>query len=344
LLHMRFRTYLAILAVLALGLAACNGDDNGDTGDNGDNGEQAGTGEVVLAEEVETDELYGIGIQQDNEALKQAIDDQLADIIADGTYEGIYSDWFEGEVPERFQGGDGEATSGDTDYGDLGLIDEGTLRVGSDIDFAPFEFIEAGEPRGFDVDLMNEIGDRLDLEVEFVNTGFDGIFSQLAIGEFDAIISAITITEERRETIEFSEPYFAANQGLATLDGSDINGVGDLTAETRVAVQAATTGAEYAQANFDVTIVEFPTSPAAFAALESGQVDAVFIDLPVIGARIAGTLEDEADAPVADDEAVDDDALEEGEDDAATDTDADADADAEGDADSDMDDTDDTDA
>jgi ABC-type amino acid transport substrate-binding protein len=306
-LHTRLRSLLAILAVLALGLSACNGDDGNGDGDT--EGAQTGTGGVVLAEEVETDELYGIGIQQDNEALKQAIDDQLADIIADGTYEDIYSTWFEGEVPERFQGGDGEVESADADYGDLGLIEEGQIRVGSDIDFAPFEFIEDGEPRGFDIDLMNEIGDRLGLEVEFVNTGFDGIFSQLAIGEFDAIISAITITAERRETIEFSEPYFAANQGLATLEGSEVTGVGDLGEGVRVAVQAATTGAEYASSNFtEAEIVEFPTSPAAFAALESGQVDAVFIDLPVIGARIEGTLEDDTDAPVGDDEAVDDDA------------------------------------
>jgi ABC-type amino acid transport substrate-binding protein len=336
---MRFRTYLAILAVLALALTACNGDSNGD-GDGGttDDG-TAGAGGVVLAEEVETDELYGIGIQQDNQALKDAIDDQLADIIADGTYEDIYEEWFPGGiVPEQFQGGDGEAESGDADDGDLGLIEEGTIRVGSDIDFAPFEFIESGEPQGFDIDLMNEIADRLGLDVEFVNTGFDGIFSQLAIGEFDAIISAITITEERRETIEFSEPYFAANQGLATLEGSDVNGVDDLTSESRVAVQAATTGAEYAAANFtDVEIVEFPTSPAAFAALDSGQVDAVFIDLPVIGARIAGTLDDEADAPAVDDEAVDDEALEEDDDSDATDAEATEDADAEATEDADAD-------
>jgi ABC-type amino acid transport substrate-binding protein len=299
-LHTRLRRYLAVLAVLALALAACNGDDPTDTEEdaNGEPAAPAADAGVILAEEVETDELYGIGIQQDNDALKQAIDGQLADIIADGTYEEIYSTWFEGEVPERFQEGDpanGEAPD------DLGLIEEGQIRVGSDIDFAPFEFIEAGEPRGFDIDLMNEIGDRLGLEVEFVNTGFDGIFSQLAIGEFDAIISAITITEERRETIEFSEPYFAANQGLATLEGSEITGVGDLGEGVRVAVQAATTGAEYAANNFtEAEIVEFPTSPAAFAALESGQVDAVFIDLPVIGARIEGTLEDEDGAAAGD--------------------------------------------
>jgi ABC-type amino acid transport substrate-binding protein len=295
-LRTRFRSTLAILALMALVLAGCNGGGDGDDGGETGGGEGgAGSGGVVLAEEVETDELYGIGIQQDNQALKEAIDAQLADIIADGTYEEIYSTWFEGEVPERFQSsGDGGGEAGDTDPGDLGLIEEGSIRVGSDIDFAPFEFIEDGEPRGFDVDLMNEIGERLGLEVEFVNTGFDGIFSQLAIGEFDAIISAITITEERRQTIEFSEPYFAANQGLATLEGSDITSVDDLGSETRLGVQAATTGAEYAASTFtDVEIVEFPTSPAAFAALESGQIDAVFIDLPVIGARIAGTLEEE---------------------------------------------------
>jgi ABC-type amino acid transport substrate-binding protein len=316
--HKRLRTYLAVLAVLALALTACNGDGDDTAADDEGTGE-AGGGGVILAEEVETDELYGIGIQQDNAALKDAIDAQLAAIIADGTYEDIYSTWFEGEVPERFQSGDGEAAEGDAaDPGDLGLIDEGVLRVGSDIDFAPFEFIEAGEPQGFDIDLMTEIAERLDLEVEFINTGFDGIFSQLAIGEFDAIISAITITEERRETIEFSEPYFAANQGLATLEGSDVGGVADLTDGVRVAVQAATTGAEYASANFtDAEIVEFPTSPAAFAALDSGQVDAVFIDLPVIGARIAGTLEDETETPVGDDEAVDEEALEESDDEAA---------------------------
>lgn len=172
--------------------------------------------------------------------------------------------------------------------GDLGLANEGMMLVGSDIAFEPFEFMVDGQPEGFDIDLMNEIASRIGVEVEYQNTPFDTIFTQLSGGAFDAIISAITITPERDETIDFSDPYFAANQGLAVPEGSDITGVADFTSDTVVGVQAATTGADYALENFsDVSVQEFPTSVDAFNALASGQVDAVFIDLPVVGEQVA---------------------------------------------------------
>ncbi|MGI9016041.1 MAG: transporter substrate-binding domain-containing protein [Euzebya sp.] len=180
-----------------------------------------------------------------------------------------------------------DAATSAADSGDLGLATDGTLLVGSDIAFEPFESIVDGEPVGFDIDLMNEIAGRIGVEVEYQNTPFDTIFTQLAGGAFDAIISAITITDERDETIDFSDPYFAANQGLAVAEGSDIGGVGDITGDTIVGVQAATTGADYALENFgDATVQEFPTSVDAFNALASGQVDAVFIDLPVVGGQV----------------------------------------------------------
>lgn len=164
---------------------------------------------------------------------------------------------------------------------DLELDQAGQMLVGSDLDFAPFEFVEDGEIKGFDIDLVNEIAGRLDLEVEYLNASFDTIFTQLAAGEFDAIVSAITITEERRETIEFSEPYFAANQALVVKADSDIGGAADL-AGMDVGAQAGTTGLDYAQENFtDARVVEFPSYPAAFTALEADQLDAVIADLPV---------------------------------------------------------------
>lgn len=170
---------------------------------------------------------------------------------------------------------------------DLGLIEDGTLRVGSDINFAPFEFIEDGEEKGFDVELMNEIAERLGLEVEYVNTSFDTIFTQLAAGEFDAIISAVTITDERKETIAFSDPYFLANQALVTTKDSGIEGVDDLDGKD-VGTQAGTTGLDYAKENFtDATIKEFQDAPAGFTALSAGQVDAMFIDVPVAVEQVA---------------------------------------------------------
>lgn len=187
------------------------------------------------------------------------------------------------DATEAAAGEEGDAAA----EADLGLANEGQILVGSDIAFEPFESIVDGEPVGFDIDLMDEIASRIGLEVEYQNTPFDTIFTQLAGGAFDAIISAITITDERDQTIDFSDPYFAANQGLAVTEDSAISGVGDLDGDTVLGVQAATTGADFALENFgDSTIQEFPTSVDAFNALASGQVDAVFIDLPVVGGQV----------------------------------------------------------
>ena len=180
---------------------------------------------------------------------------------------------------------EGDGTEADAD---LGLIEDGTLLVGSDINFAPFEFIEDGEEKGFDIDLMNEIAERLGLEVEYVNTGFDNIFTQLAGGEFDAIISAVTITEERQQTIAFTDPYFQANQALVTTADSGIAGVDDLDGKD-LGTQAGTTGLDYARENFtDANIVEFPDAPAGFTAMAAGQIDAMFIDVPVAVEQVEG--------------------------------------------------------
>lgn len=175
------------------------------------------------------------------------------------------------------------------DPGDLELAEDGMIEVGTDADFAPFEFVEDGEFAGFDIDLFTEVADRLGHDIEFVNTPFDGIITALAGGQFDALISAMTITDERAETISFSDPYFAANQALSVLADADLASVDDLTEGTVVGAQAGTTGLDYAYDNFEeqgTEIREFPTSGAAFDALEGDQLDAVFIDLPAAGERV----------------------------------------------------------
>jgi ABC-type amino acid transport substrate-binding protein len=172
---------------------------------------------------------------------------------------------------------------------DLGLAQSGVLLVGSDLDFAPFEFVEGGEEKGFDIDLMNEIGSHLGVEVEYVNAAFDTIFTQLAGGEFDAVISAATITEERQQAVDFSDPYFEATQALVVATGSEIASVDDL-ADQDVGAQAGTTGLDYARETFtDSRIVEFPSYPAAFSQLEAGQIDAVLADLPAAVEAVEAT-------------------------------------------------------
>jgi ABC-type amino acid transport substrate-binding protein len=169
---------------------------------------------------------------------------------------------------------------GGTSAADLGTIQEGQLRVGSDIPYAPFEFGREGDYQGFDVDIVNEIANRLEVEAEFVKTPFDPIFRNLAQGRFDIVASAATITPERQRTVNFSEPYFPADQSLMVKRGSDIKTVDDLAGK-RIGAQLGTTGAAEARKQDAETVRTYDLVDDAFNALQNGQVDAVINDFPV---------------------------------------------------------------
>ncbi|MGH8930704.1 MAG: ABC transporter substrate-binding protein/permease [Egibacteraceae bacterium] len=265
----RPRLLLAVaVSAVALILAGCAG---------------GARGGITIAAEVDTDERYGIGVATGDDNLRRGINAALAEIVGDGTYADIFERWFpEGDIRRQLEGIAARAEGGERgDPASYELAVPGRMVVGSDLAFAPFEFVEDGESKGFDIELVTEIAGRLSVDVEFVNTSFDTIFTQLANGQFDAIVSGITITPERDESIDFSTPYFVATQGIAVLGGSVVASVADLDGKT-VAVQAATTGESYARERFAGTqVLSFPTSEAAFGALRANQVDAVFIDLPV---------------------------------------------------------------
>ncbi|KAB2860618.1 MAG: transporter substrate-binding domain-containing protein, partial [Anaerolineae bacterium] len=88
-----------------------------------------------------------------------------------------------------------------------------TIKVGTNAEYPPFESVdEEDNIIGFDVELMDAIAADAGFEIEWVNTKWDGIFTALASGEFDAVISAATITPEREEEVDFSNPYFLAGQ------------------------------------------------------------------------------------------------------------------------------------
>jgi len=179
------------------------------------------------------------------------------------------------------------AACGDDDeaVGEFDTIEAGILTVGSDIPYPPFEDFDAnGEAIGFDVELMNEIAARLDLEVRWVDTDFDTIFTQLAQGNFDVVASATTITAERELMVDFATPYFNANQALTinSNETPDIESVDDLVEGMAVAVQTGTTGAIWAKENLEpkgIVIREFVQPPDCFAALEGAQVQGAIIDI-----------------------------------------------------------------
>ncbi|MDP9227570.1 MAG: basic amino acid ABC transporter substrate-binding protein [Actinomycetota bacterium] len=181
--------------------------------------------------------------------------------------------------------GDDDDDDGGTDTGgasaDLGLITEGQLLVGTDTPFPPFEIGKPPDLSGYDIEVVNAIADKIGLEVTYQDTSFDTIFRDTAQGKFDLAVAASTITPEREQTVDFSDPYYEANQSLMVATGSDIATVDDLGGKT-VGAQDATTGEDYANEETGAAEVRgFPEGPDAINALRAGQVDAVIIDQPV---------------------------------------------------------------
>ena len=169
--------------------------------------------------------------------------------------------------------------------------EEGVLTVGSDIPYPPFEFRKGGKLVGLDIDLIEEIASRLELETDITDTSFDTIFTQLAGGRFDVVIAASTVTPEREKEVNFSDPYYNNQQSLTinTEEGEPIASIDELASGATVAVQNGTTGKAYAEENVPegVQIRSFPEGPDTFTALEAGQVDAVIHDEPTALAEIA---------------------------------------------------------
>ncbi len=159
--------------------------------------------------------------------------------------------------------------------------DLGTVTIGTNAEYPPFEFVdEESDITGFDIELMEAIAAEAGFDYEFVNTRWDGIFVALASGEFDAVISAATITAERAEMVNFSDPYFNAGQRLAVrADETEIAGPEDLAGK-KVGVQLGTTGDIWLTDNTEAEVVRYDENTLAFQALANEDVDAVMADGP----------------------------------------------------------------
>ena len=180
---------------------------------------------------------------------------------------------------------------GGDDGGELGLVKDGTLSVCSEIPYEPFEFEVDGEYTGFDIEVIGAVADELGLELEVLATGFTAITSgsAMAAGQCDIAASAITITDEREEAIDFASPYFDADQSLLVKGDSGFASLDDLVG-SNLGVQSGTTGEKYAQDNAPsgIEIVSYDNGGDLFLALEAGAIDGVLQDLPVNGYRAVG--------------------------------------------------------
>ncbi len=162
----------------------------------------------------------------------------------------------------------------------LGLIEPGAIRVASVGDIRPYAYTDAsGEFTGFDVELFRDVAGRIGVgDVTFVGQDFAAVLPAVANGQFDVGVAAIGITPERQETVDFSDGYLAGYLTVLTTPDSGITSSGDL-AGRRLGVVQGTLQEAYALKNFpDAELVRFPDNNTGVSGLNSGNVDAHFLD------------------------------------------------------------------
>ncbi len=181
-----------------------------------------------------------------------------------------------------------ETTAAPAAGGEIKLVKAGQVTVCSDIPYAPFEYYENGADGaviGIDADLVGAITADNGLKSEFIKIPFDGIFAALAAGSCDIIASSVSITDERKKSNDFTDPYFTIQQSILTRS-ADAAKLADTPAlkGKKVGAQTATTGADFAKAEgakngFEVT--EFQLADEMATALKAGQIDAAIQDSPI---------------------------------------------------------------
>jgi polar amino acid transport system substrate-binding protein len=155
------------------------------------------------------------------------------------------------------------------------------LKVGSDTTYPPMETIDeaTGQVVGFDVDVMNAICERINCKAQFVTTAWDGIFAALQQGEFDMVVSGVSITDERDKIVDFSEPYLIVSQAVLMRVADKGLTIDDYKQGKKLAAQTGTTNSQLAEELVGKENTSlFDTFGSAVEALRNGDVAGVIID------------------------------------------------------------------
>ncbi len=194
-------------------------------------------------------------------------------------------------------GGQEPAADADkTEQGADSASDIQVIKVGTEAAYAPFEMQENDQFVGFDMDIIRAIGEEMGVDVEIQHMEFSALIPALQSGKIDCSISAQSITPERLEAIDFSEPYFDAGLIIAVAkDNNDINSLEDLEGKV-LAAQLGTIGAdacnEIKAKNPATEVKVFDHVGEAFLELEQGRADAVVNDMPVTAYYVKTTASD----------------------------------------------------
>jgi len=163
------------------------------------------------------------------------------------------------------------------DMSNVKTLKSGVLTVGSDCTWPPMEYVEGDKIVGFDVDLTTAIAERLGLKLDYQNTAWDGLFPAVAAHKFDMVISSITITDDRKKEMDFSDPYYNTDQSATVKKDSGIDSAEKLSGKIAGA-QIGTTGELVAKEMSGVEVKTYDDILMAFEDLKAGRIDAVVCD------------------------------------------------------------------
>ncbi|MGE7663465.1 basic amino acid ABC transporter substrate-binding protein [Peribacillus sp. NPDC097197] len=161
---------------------------------------------------------------------------------------------------------------------------EKTLRVVTDAAYAPFEYLEGDKIVGFDVDFINAVAKEAGYKVEIEHVGWDPIFVEIESKRADLAVSAITVNDERKQSYDFSVPYFLSTNKILVPEKSDVESGADLKGK-KIAVQTGTTGQEAVEALLGKNhkdIKKFENNNLAIQELLKGGAEAVVADNTVV--------------------------------------------------------------
>ena len=160
----------------------------------------------------------------------------------------------------------------------VSTVTDGVLTMATNAYFPPYEYYEGSEIVGIDAEIAQAIADKLGLELKIEDMEFDSIITAVQTGKADMGLAGMTVTEERLQTVNFSDTYATGIQSVIVKEDSDIQSLDDLTGK-KIGVQLSTTGDIYATDDYGAENIDrFPKGADAILALTRGKIDAVIID------------------------------------------------------------------
>ena len=172
-----------------------------------------------------------------------------------------------------------EAASTSAAAGELTTVEAGKLTMATNATFPPYEMTtDSGDIEGIDVETAQAIADKLGLELQIDDMDFDAALLSVQQGKADIVMAGVTVTDERKAVMDFSDSYATGIQSIIVPEGSDIASPDDLAGK-KIGTQRGTTGYIYCSDDFgDDAVVAYDNGLTAVQALNNGQVDAVVID------------------------------------------------------------------